>query len=84
MDIGHYSIFLVTTVMLILVPGPAAIPVAAQGASHSSNKAFLGVLGVASADVVFFTLGWIKNTTHSTGAVLNVSSQRSFSRWRVA
>lgn len=53
MNLELYSIFLVTTVMLIFVPGPAAITVAAQGASHSSNKAFLGVLGVASADVAF-------------------------------
>lgn len=56
MDISLYSIFFVTTVMLILVPGPAAITVAAQGASHSSQRAFLGVLGVASADVLFFAL----------------------------
>lgn len=56
MNLELYSIFLVTTVMLIFVPGPAAITVAAQGASHSSNKAFLGVLGVASADVAFFVL----------------------------
>ena len=56
MDPGLYSIFLVTTVMLILVPGPAAITVATQGANHSSRKAFLGVLGVAGADVIFFAL----------------------------
>ncbi len=56
MDIGLYLIFLVTTVMLILVPGPAAITVAAQGASYSPSKAFPGVLGVASADVIFFAL----------------------------
>lgn len=56
MNLELYSIFLVTTVMLIFVPGPAAITVAAQGASHSLNKAFLGVLGVASADVAFFVL----------------------------
>ncbi|MCG7874543.1 MAG: LysE family translocator [Candidatus Thiodiazotropha lotti] len=56
MDISLYSIFLVTTVMLILVPGPAAITIAAQGASHNSQRAFFGVLGVASADVLFFTL----------------------------
>lgn len=42
--------------MLILVPGPAAITVAAQGASHTSQRAFFGVLGVASADVLFFAL----------------------------
>ena len=56
MDISIYLIFLVTTVMLILVPGPAAITVAAQGASHNSQRAFFGVLGVASADVLFFAL----------------------------
>ena len=56
MDIELYLIFLATTVMLILVPGPAAITIAAQGASYRPNKAFLGVLGVASADVIFFTL----------------------------
>lgn len=56
MDIGLYTLFLITTIMLILVPGPAAITVASQGATHNSKKAFLGVLGVASADVIFFAL----------------------------
>jgi homoserine/homoserine lactone efflux protein len=56
MDLGLYSIFLVTTVMLIMAPGPSAITVAGQGASHSVKKAFLGVLGIATADVIFFSL----------------------------
>ncbi len=56
MDIGLYTVFLATTVMLILVPGPAAITVATQGAGHSAGRAFLGVLGVAMADVIFFAL----------------------------
>jgi homoserine/homoserine lactone efflux protein len=56
MDTDLYLIFLFTTVMLILVPGPAAITVAAQGASHGPGKAFLGAIGVASADVIFFAL----------------------------
>jgi len=56
MDIGLYFIFLVTTVMLILVPGPAAITVASAGAAYGSKKGLLAVLGVASADVIFFTL----------------------------
>jgi homoserine/homoserine lactone efflux protein len=55
-DIGLYSIFLVTTLMLIMVPGPSAITVATQGATHNPAKAFLGVMGVASADVLFFAL----------------------------
>lgn len=56
MDIDLYLFFLITTVMLILVPGPAAITVASQGVSHGPKKAFMGILGVASADTVFFML----------------------------
>ena len=56
MDIGLYSIFLFTTVMLILVPGPTAITIATQGANQGPNKAFFGVLGVASANISFFAL----------------------------
>lgn len=56
MDIELYLFFLVTTVMLILVPGPAAITVATQGASHNSKITFISILGVASADAFFFTL----------------------------
>ncbi len=54
MNIDSYLFFLVTTVMLIMVPGPAATTVATQGASHNSKNAFLCILGVASADALFF------------------------------
>jgi homoserine/homoserine lactone efflux protein len=56
MSLELYLFFLVTTVMLIMVPGPAAITVAAQGASHNSRSAFLGIMGVATADAFFFAL----------------------------
>lgn len=56
MDLHIYAIFLVTTVMLILVPGPAAITVAGQGASGRPRGALYGVLGVACADAIFFAL----------------------------
>jgi homoserine/homoserine lactone efflux protein len=56
MNIELYLFFLVTTVMLILVPGPAAITVATQGASHNSKITFISILGVASADAFFFIL----------------------------
>ncbi|SEH06644.1 LysE family translocator [Candidatus Venteria ishoeyi] len=56
MNIELYLFFLITTVILIMVPGPAAITVATQGASHHSKNAFLCVLGVASADALFFLL----------------------------
>lgn len=39
-----------------MVPGPAAITVATQGASQKPQYAFFTVLGVASADVLFFAL----------------------------
>ncbi len=42
--------------MLVLVPGPAAITVIKQAASHNSKLTFLSVLGVASADALFFIL----------------------------
>jgi homoserine/homoserine lactone efflux protein len=56
MSLELYLFFLVTTVMLILVPGPAAIAVASQGASSNSKNAFLCLFGVAIADVFFFVL----------------------------
>ncbi len=56
MDSGLYLIFLATTVMLIMVPGPSAITAASQGASHPQGKAFFGVLGIACADVLYFSL----------------------------
>lgn len=56
MNIELYLFFFVTTVMLILVPGPAAITVAKQGAFNNTKLTFLSVLGVASADVLFFVL----------------------------
>ncbi len=56
MDIELYLFFLVTTVMLIIVPGPAAITVATQGASHNSKITFISIFGVASADAFFFIL----------------------------
>jgi homoserine/homoserine lactone efflux protein len=60
MTFDAYTLFFMTTVMLILVPGPSAMVVAAQSARHSahqqSSRAFLGVVGIASADAFFFAL----------------------------
>lgn len=77
MDIGLYSIFLVTTVMLILVPGPSAITVATQGAAHNPKKAFLGVVGVASADALFFAL----SATGIASLILASSLMFSIIKW---
>ncbi|WP_430462819.1 LysE family translocator [Thalassolituus sp. LLYu03] len=56
MDITLYLIFLTTTAMLILVPGPSAILAAGQGAGHHVWKAQWTVLGIACADLLFFLL----------------------------
>ncbi|WP_319379797.1 LysE family translocator [Thiomicrorhabdus sp.] len=56
MNIEYYSIFLITTLLLVMVPGPSAMVVSAQGASLQSKKAFFGVLGIATADIAFFAL----------------------------
>ncbi|GLR63850.1 LysE family translocator [Marinospirillum insulare] len=56
MSLELYLLFLVTTLLLILTPGPSAITVASQAASNNSKLTFLTVLGVGSADVVFFIL----------------------------
>lgn len=56
MSFELYSLFFITTVLLIMVPGPSAMVASSQGASQQSSKALLGILGIASADVIFFAL----------------------------
>ncbi len=56
MDIHAYFIFLTTTIIVCMSPGPAVITIASQGARHGAKKAIFGVTGVASANVVYFLL----------------------------
>ncbi len=49
-------LFLATTFVVVMSPGPAAIAVTAQAASSGYSKAFWIILGIASANVVFFIL----------------------------
>ncbi|MEP2102530.1 MAG: LysE family translocator [Parasphingorhabdus sp.] len=56
MELGIYLIFFFTTAVVIFVPGPAAIAIAAQGAGNGHKRATFGVLGVASANAVYFLL----------------------------
>ncbi len=51
-----YLLFLITTLVVVFSPGPAAIVVAEQGAGHGAKSAFFGTLGIASANVVYFLL----------------------------
>lgn len=77
MELSLYIIFLVTTVMLIMVPGPSAITVTTQAVSYSSKKAFWGVLGVASADVLFFAL----SATGIASLILASSAMFTIIKW---
>ena len=56
MDLHAYFIFLTTTIIVCMSPGPAVITIASQGARHGAKNALFGVTGVASANVVYFLL----------------------------
>ncbi len=49
-------LFLMTTFVVVLSPGPAAIAVTAESASNGFKRSFLVILGIAIANVVFFVL----------------------------
>jgi len=49
-------LFLVTTFVVVLSPGPAAIAVTAEAASSGFKRSFLVIVGIATANVVYFVL----------------------------
>jgi len=49
-------LFSVTTFFVVLAPGPAALAVAAEAASNGFRRSIFVILGVALANVTFFTL----------------------------
>ncbi len=51
-----YFLFFLTTAIVVLSPGPAAITIASQGASNGVRYAIFGVIGVALANATFFIL----------------------------
>lgn len=56
MTIETYLLFLLTTTVVVFTPGAAAITVASQGAANGGRKAVAGVVGIASANVIYFAL----------------------------
>ncbi len=65
-------IFFMTTLVVVLSPGPAALAVTAEAASNGFKKSTLVILGIASANVVFFILS-------ATGIItLIIASQTLF------
>jgi homoserine/homoserine lactone efflux protein len=66
-------LFLVTTLVVVLSPGPAAIAVTAESASNGFKSSFLVRVGIALANVMFFVLS-------ATGlAALLIASHTLFS-----
>jgi len=66
-------LFFMTTLVVVLSPGPAALAVTAEAASSGFKRSTLVILGVASANIVFFILS-------ATGIItLIIASQALFS-----
>ena len=65
-------LFFMTTLVVVLSPGPAALAVTAEAASNGFKKSTLVILGIATANVVFFILS-------ATGIItLIIASQTLF------
>lgn len=56
MPLDTYLIFLMTTAVVVFSPGAASVTVATQGAANGGRRALCGVVGIASANAVFFAL----------------------------
>jgi homoserine/homoserine lactone efflux protein len=73
MNWDTYLIFLVTTAVVCLTPGPAALLVVAQGISNGMRRSYWAVAGIAFANALYFGLS-------ATGiAALIVASSTLFS-----
>lgn len=51
-----YLIFLVTTAVVCLTPGPAALLIVAQGMSNGYRRSYWAIAGIALANAVYFAL----------------------------
>ncbi len=68
-----YLIFLVTTAVVCLTPGPAALLIVAQGISNGFRRSYWAIAGIALANAIYFALS-------ATGvAALIVASSTLFS-----
>ncbi len=56
MNWDTYLIFLVTTAVVCLTPGPAALLIVAQGISNGFHKSWWAIAGIALANAIYFAL----------------------------
>jgi homoserine/homoserine lactone efflux protein len=68
-----YLLFIVTTAVVCLTPGPAALLIVAQGMSNGFRRSYWGIAGIALGNAIYFALS-------ATGiAALIVASSTLFS-----
>ena len=73
MSLNTYFIFLVTTAVVCLTPGPAALLIVAQSISNGFRRSYWAIAGIALANAIYFALS-------ATGvAALIVASSTLFS-----
>lgn len=56
MEFHVYSLFVITTAIIIFSPGPSAILIASNGSSNGFGRAFLSILGFNGAAALYFIL----------------------------
>lgn len=56
MSLDTYFIFLVTTAVVCLTPGPAALLIVAQGISNGFRRSWWAIAGIALANAIYFAL----------------------------
>ena len=56
MEISTFIVFAMTTFIVVFTPGPAAITVTAQGSGNGVLRAQYGIIGIASANAIYFAL----------------------------
>lgn len=70
-------LFIVTTFVIVLSPGPAAITVTAEAASNGFKRSTLIIAGIAAANVVFFGL----SATGISALIIASSTLFSIIKW---
>lgn len=56
MELGTFFVFAMTTLVVVLTPGPAAIAVATQASANGLPRSLMAIIGVALANAAFFLL----------------------------
>jgi homoserine/homoserine lactone efflux protein len=72
-----YLIFLVTTAVVCLTPGPAALLIVAQGMSNGYRRSYWAIAGIALANAIYFAL----SATGIAALIVASSTLFAFIKW---